>query len=372
MWCYMIDVALLSYDANKLSRGNDKFCISENYAGQCEDDENPACSQSCKDESRSGGNCGPFKGAIKVCYCDGCPGTTVATSRQTTRRPFSRTTVGSTMSPLLEEVLQRSFDQQKPVFLMKEISPETCTNLDTDSCEIYKKKDHSNNCESALFAYCSPRASNFETTYFFRKVGRLNAGHGLGLNLGGERSFTKKMFEPIADILISLDVYDFPHFSTSLFSAASVKLAILQELGIYNCQSIEIQRDDFLAFPSLRVLKFYGKSTIASIEENAFDSLMYLRHITFEEGFNTLSELSPELRNHLSLLHCSPNYKWLRDWLQLRPYLLTPIEDGEVISAGGLTSSKVLKENIFVPVDCASSKLIAENTDGPFSSAMNM
>ncbi|OQV23385.1 putative Low-density lipoprotein receptor-related protein 4 [Hypsibius exemplaris] len=58
-----------------LYRGKDNLCISETYAGQCEDDEDPACSQSCKDESRGGGKCGPYK-STKVCYCDGCPGAT--------------------------------------------------------------------------------------------------------------------------------------------------------------------------------------------------------------------------------------------------------------------------------------------------------
>ncbi|OWA54802.1 hypothetical protein BV898_19196 [Hypsibius exemplaris] len=69
----MIDVALLSYD-NK-SRGEDNLCISKTYAGQCENDNDPACSQSCKNESRSGGKCRPLMKS-KACYCDGCSNAT--------------------------------------------------------------------------------------------------------------------------------------------------------------------------------------------------------------------------------------------------------------------------------------------------------
>ncbi|OWA55043.1 putative Low-density lipoprotein receptor-related protein 4, partial [Hypsibius exemplaris] len=60
--------------------GNDNLCISESYAGRCDDD--LACSQVCKDEIRGGGKCGPFKGT-KICYCDGCPSATVVTPAET-------------------------------------------------------------------------------------------------------------------------------------------------------------------------------------------------------------------------------------------------------------------------------------------------
>ncbi|OQV17204.1 hypothetical protein BV898_08697 [Hypsibius exemplaris] len=351
--------------SSSFSRGKDNLCISESYAGQCEDNDDPACSQSCKDESRSGGKCGPFR-STKVCYCDGCPGATVVT-----RRP-STTPSGSTMNPLLEQVLQRSAAQSKPKFSFNAISAEDCVALNTDNCQVMTEEQYSNNCapRQPLHTNCSSSAGEFETNYFLLKVGSLRASRGMYFQIHGKRRFTKQMFDPVADILVSLTISEFPQFSVTLFASASIKLTTLQQLNFWRCQGIVIQRDDFLPFPSLRYLSFGGGSTIASIEENAFDSLLYLRHITFE-GFETSSELSSGLRSHLNLLHCSVEYKWLRNWLQQRSYLISPKKSEEVFDIGGLVNRKLTKADIFIPVDCASSKLIADNKDGPFSSLMN-
>ncbi|OQV17200.1 hypothetical protein BV898_08693 [Hypsibius exemplaris] len=223
------------------------------------------------------------------------------------------------MNPLLEQVLQRSAAQPQPNFTFNAISAEDCVALNTDNCQIRTEEQFSNNCapREPLFTNCSSSAGEFETKYFLLKVGSLRASRGMRFDLYGKRRFTKQMFDPVADILVSLYISEFPQFSVTLFASASIKLTTLQKLEFWKCQGIVIQRDDFLPFPSLRVLSFTGGSTIASIEENAFDSLLYLRHITFE-GFDTSSELSSGLRSHLNLLHCSVEYKWLRDWLQRR------------------------------------------------------
>ncbi|OWA54586.1 hypothetical protein BV898_18986 [Hypsibius exemplaris] len=60
--------------ANNNTATNMLSCISESYAGHCEDDDNPACNQACQNDSRGDGKCGPFR-SFKICYCDGCPGT---------------------------------------------------------------------------------------------------------------------------------------------------------------------------------------------------------------------------------------------------------------------------------------------------------
>ncbi|OQV17208.1 hypothetical protein BV898_08701 [Hypsibius exemplaris] len=240
------------------------------------------------------------------------------------------------MNPLLEQVLQRSAAQPQPKFTFNAISAKDCVALNTDNCQ----------------------------------VGSLRASRGMFFQLHGKRRFTEQMFDPVADILVSLTISEFPQFSVTLFASASIKLTTLQRLDFWKCQGIVIQRNDFLPFPSLRYLSFIGGSTIASIEENAFDSLLYLRHITFE-GFDTSSELSSGLRSHLNLLHCSVEYKWLGDWLQRRSYLILPKKSDEIYSVGGISHGEVTKANTFIPVDCASSKLIADNKDGPFSSLMD-
>ncbi|OQV23381.1 hypothetical protein BV898_02827 [Hypsibius exemplaris] len=88
-------------------RGKDNLCISESYAGQCEDDDDPACSQSCKDESRGGGKCGPFK-STKICYCDGCPGATeeflAFTNMNVWRIPLENKLVGTQLLSNISDV----------------------------------------------------------------------------------------------------------------------------------------------------------------------------------------------------------------------------------------------------------------------------
>ncbi|OQV12358.1 hypothetical protein BV898_13386 [Hypsibius exemplaris] len=290
-----------------------------------------------------------------------------------TRGPATRP-VGSTANPLFEEVLQRSFEQAKPVFHFNKISPENCTSVATDNCGILTGKAFSDNCAptNPLFTYCQAGAGDFEAKYFLQRIGRLNASRGVILTLSGERGVTKEMFQPVADILVVLQFVKFHQMSVAIFSAAAIRLPILRVLQFYNCTGIVLQRGDFLPFPSLRMVQFLKSSTIASIEDNAFEPLMYLRHITFEHGFDTSSNLSPELKSHLSLLHCSREYKWLRDWLQLRPYLIAPKNAGAVFNLGGFQNMKREKGSIFIPVDCATPRLIADNIDGPFSSLMEM
>ncbi|OQV23403.1 hypothetical protein BV898_02847 [Hypsibius exemplaris] len=220
--------------------------FAESYYGPCEVDNDLVCSQSCKNEGRSGGKCGPLKSSviIKVCYCDGCPGATVVT-----RKP-STTPGGSTMNPLLEQVLQRSAAQPKPYFSFNAISAEDCAALKTDYCGVYQDSTHSDNCAPirALWTYCDSSASELEVKYFLLKVGYLRASRGIQLDLLGKRRLTKEMFAPVADILVKLEINDFPHFSVALFTSASIKLTTVQQLDFRNCQEVVIQRNDFLPF----------------------------------------------------------------------------------------------------------------------------
>ncbi|OQV23383.1 putative 12-oxophytodienoate reductase 11 [Hypsibius exemplaris] len=294
---YSIGICLILLSCVRYGESKATLCISETYAGQCEDDDQ-ACAQSCSEENLKGGKCDAFR-STSVCCCEGCSRATTVATRKAVSRP-----VASTANPFLAAVLQRSAAQRKPIFLLNEISPENCAATKTDYCAIYNEKEYSDHCSPNrhLFIYCSAGAGEFEAGYFLQKV-----------------------------------------------------------LNFNKCQRIVIQRDDFLPFPSLRVLWYGGGSTIASIEENAFDSLLYLRHITFEQGFDTFSELASGLRNHLKLLHCTPEYKWLRDWLQQRPYLLSPKKAWELYDMGGMGNGEQLKGTIFIPVDCATSNLIADD-----------
>ncbi|OWA55225.1 hypothetical protein BV898_19613 [Hypsibius exemplaris] len=118
------------------------------------------------------------------------------------------------------------------------------------------------------------------------------------------------------------------------------------------------------------MLTFEEGSTIASIEENAFDSLIYLRHITFEQDFDTsrIRHLDSELISISSIV--IRNINGFENWLQLRLYLLTPKNGSEVFQVVGMGNNPILAGTVFIPVDCGTSKLIATNSDGPFLSLM--
>ncbi|OWA51268.1 hypothetical protein BV898_15760 [Hypsibius exemplaris] len=115
LWRHMMDVALLSYDTNKQpSRAAPS---------------NVCCAAGSRFYVFTNRNHDP-SWSTKVCYCDGCPGATVVT-----RRPSTMPS-GSTMNPLLEQVLQRSAAQPQPNFTFNAISAEDCVALNTDNCKV--------------------------------------------------------------------------------------------------------------------------------------------------------------------------------------------------------------------------------------------
>ena len=136
-------------------------------------------------------------------------------------------------------------------------------------------------------------ATNFEVSHFFFKINRLNASRGLGVHLYGQRDLTKDLFSPVAEAVISLDIHSYKNFHLSAFTTGQVILPTLQELGLSYCSNVTIKRRDFQPFPALRMLPLYH-TAVESIEENAFDSLLYLRSLVLEEGVGDLNSETPK------------------------------------------------------------------------------
>ena len=272
------------------------------------------------------------------------------------------------LNPYLKRTLILSYRQRMPVFLMKPVTLSECAALKTDSCGMITGiNSDCSNANGGFFADCNI-APNYEVVIFNGMIAQLNAGHGLQLNLQGPRAFPASVFAPVKDVLLALTIYDFPAIKLSSFRSAAGNFPVMQILELARCSDIEILRTDLQVFTALRIFELWAGSTVRSIEPGSFDELPYLRHITFENGFDTSKSLPRTVLDHLRLLHCDPQYKWLRVFLRKRPYLIAPKASGEIYRVGGIKNNAYLKEDIFIPVDCSLEGLVGGAGFSEFSS----
>ena len=251
---------------------------------------------------------------------------------------------------------------------MKPVTPSECAALKTDSCGMFPGINA--DCSKAytgFIANCN-FAPNYEIAIFNAMIAQLDAGRGLSLTLQGTRTFPASVFAPVKDVLVDLGIWDFPGIKLSSFRSAAGNFPVVQSFTLARCSDIDILRTDLQVFPALRVFYFSTGSTVRSIEPRSFDELPYLRHVTFERGFDTSKPLPQAVLNHLRLLHCDPQYTWLRVFLRERPYLIAPKASGEIFSVGGVQNKANLQKNIFVPVDCSLESLVGEAKFSKFSS----
>ena len=255
---------------------------------------------------------------------------------------------------------------QKPsrgTFSMKDITPDQCSGLTTPNCRISKE---TKTCRrgSGLFAECDASAENQEVREFLSKIAQLNAGRGLKFTVKGPRAFPNDAYAQVADILIIIIVADFDDFDLSMLR--SLELPILTHIGITNSRNVVIGKDDFLPFPSLTMFVL-TKSTVAKLDQGALESLAHLQQALFDTGIPIDKSMTLEQRDHLKLLHCDCEHAWLRKWLKAKPQLIAAKSPGEVHSFGGILSNGFFIRQIYAPIDCASTNLIGEITQVPFS-----
>ena len=270
-------------------------------------------------------------------------------------------------NPHLQRTLLVTQGQEKPVFLMKPVISSECAALKTDSCGMMDPNANCSQADWGFWADCNS-APNFEVAIFLSMIAQLNASHGLALNLHGTRNFPAGVFAPVKDVLVALHIWDFSGIKLSSFRSAEGNFPVMQHLLLGRCSDIEIQRTDLRVFPALRVFDLWSGSTLRSIEPGAFDELPYLRHITFEKGFDTSKPLPQTALNHLRLLHCDPQNTWLRVFLRERPYLIAPNAEGEIYGVGGIVNKAIFKEDTFIPVDCSLKRLVKDAWFPNFSS----
>ena len=269
----------------------------------------------------------------------------------------------TTMSEL-DLLIQRKDNRWQPIFDLNAVSLEQCSALDLDYCY---NQNSAQECadNDILFMECCSCATNAQIRGYFLQLAALNASQPLSLTMYGPRNLTDDMYTSIADILVNLNIWNEVDLHLSEFRSASIVLPQLVDLTLHNRSNIQIRRDDFLAFPGLISFFSGNGSTIKSIEFNAFASLPYLRHLTFEAGFDLASPLPDGLIVQMRTLHCGLEYAWLRKYLASRPYLLAPKEAGEMYDIGpGFQNNAITSADIFIPVDCTKPNSIESSRAG--------
>lgn len=240
---------------------------------------------------------------------------------------------------------------------MTPISIDQCAALETENCKMTSGPD-----KECLFGglrvTCTTVATNFEVGYFLTKIANLNASRPLVVTLCGQRNLTEDLFAPVAKLIIDLVINSYKNFHLSAFTAGQVVLPTLQYLDLSYCSKMTIKRTDFQPFPALRRLALWH-TAVESIEEGAFESLLYLRSLALERDVGDLNtETSREMIKSIFLLHCGSQYKWLRDFLNQRPYLIAPDAEHETYNIGGMYNLAVDAADKFPTRDCSAIQLL--------------
>ncbi|GAV06148.1 hypothetical protein RvY_16179 [Ramazzottius varieornatus] len=248
-------------------------------------------------------------------------------------------------------------------FQIRDIDRRQCSSVNTANCRVMPG---SKNCKRGfgLITQCEAAADNLEVGQFLTNIGRLNASRGMEFTIKGRRTFSNDDFAPAADVIIILIIADFDGLAMSMLR--SLNLPAITHIGLSNCRNVVIGQDDFLFFPRLTMLVLYN-STVARIEQGAYESLPLLQQVAFDGGIPLDGTMTVEQRDYLWLLHCDCQYKWLRKFLDKNRNLITAKQAGEVHAFGGIMSHSATIRQMYAPVDCARKDLIGELTQIPFT-----
>ena len=243
---------------------------------------------------------------------------------------------------------------------MRNISRLDCDDANTGYCYIR------DNCApgKALVAVCNEPADGEEVRNFLKKIGALNASQPLWLSVSAQQTFYLETYAPVADMLVSLTIAWTDDFNMSMIHA--LRLPILTQIKIRYCTNVVIERKDFRFFARLTSL-WIEDSTVARIEQGAFDVLPLLRQISFDKGIPLSTTMTSAQKEHLRLLHCDCRYKWLREYLAQNPNLIAGKKDEDVLNIGGIHASRATIRDLYAPIDCSKDDLIGEMWQIPFS-----
>lgn len=202
---------------------------------------------------------------------------------------------------------------------------------------------------------------------FFERIGTYNKERPLKIKLDNTEWPLTDAFAPVSSQIISLTLKNYTDLKTA--NLKSLTLPNLIELEFHECRDISVKSGDFDHYPQLRLLSFTITNTFASIESGAFEYLENLMTLSLESEFEELRDADtvtdkgevflewPEIpldrAPFLRQLHCSPEFKWLRDLYDQKPHLLQARQRGEIYKYGSSSSPGRKIENIFIPVDCA-------------------
>lgn len=253
------------------------------------------------------------------------------------------------------------------LFDMRPITPVQCAALQTSHCYLTAPNRDCSDPDVGLWIDCAIEAGPPDVAEILRRVAGLNASRGVSLQLFGPRQFPDSMFSPARDLVIALSISNFTNLN--LFMLEHLDLPQLQGLYIQNCAGVIVQANSLLAFSSLKLFAAKSQTTFSSIEQNPFEKLSSLVHISLEAGFDLSTPLPKLLTQQLRLFHCGPQYRWLRDFLDQHPALVTETLWGSVFNTGGINSMPFDQSALFIPVNCIGTKddFVAEPCTCAFS-----
>ena len=246
---------------------------------------------------------------------------------------------------------------------MNDVSLEDCLNVDTPNCFIARE---SNNCSpgKGLIALCHAAADNQEVQHFLENIRNLNASRAMELTVRGRRTFSDATYAPVVEVLVSLHIEDYDDFKMSMIR--SLGSPTITHIGLRNCTKVVIRRNDLWFFSRLAKLELVD-SAVARIEDGAFNLLPLLGQLSLDGRIPLIKKMTSVQKEHLRLLHCDCQYKWLRVYFEQNPHLIAEKRSGEVFDLGGIQSAAVNIRDVYAPIDCNKNSLIGETSQTLFS-----
>ncbi|XP_055350904.1 uncharacterized protein LOC129597398 isoform X2 [Paramacrobiotus metropolitanus] len=176
-----------------------------------------------------------------------------------------------------------------------------------------------------------------------------------------EGMFIHQAIDPIRRNVIEFTLYNCHHRCTG--KMPTLNFTSLLNFTINKCdysyrKPLSVRRDDFVQNPHLRSIIFSDCVTM-ELEPYTFTHIPDLRLLALENDFfhSFWMEEEGARDKQLRLRHCDCEYAWLRDFLRVNPELIAPKTAGQLYEVCQAVSPVVIKEDIFVPIDCRKPEL---------------
>ncbi|XP_055329727.1 uncharacterized protein LOC129582265 isoform X2 [Paramacrobiotus metropolitanus] len=244
-----------------------------------------------------------------------------------------------------------------PEFIPTDFSNEQCALLQRYAC-FHSHSDCTNKRFLTLKCERNPRLSRLLP--LLTEVRK--SLHAVTLAWYDMADFDKKIFAPIRRQVIVF-VLAFCSASNSTTSLVEFRFFNLLKLTLENCQDLIVRQKDFSGLKRLTTVLF-RRSTIQSLEWNAFAGLPSLRVLSLEFGVSMYGNgrqwgeqpqrLDVRYLRFIEYLHCHCQFAQFRSWIKSNRALIAETKDAEVFRVRNvLASSGYTVKDLYFPADCS-------------------